>query len=65
MTGAGAARRYHKNLGRPVVAAGDAPEGMIIPSLAAGYLSPGTVPRLPPARLAWTRSLVAGTPGPR
>ena len=34
------ARRYHKSLGRPVVAAGDAPEGMIIPSLAAGYLSP-------------------------
>jgi hypothetical protein len=34
------ARRYHKSLGRPIVATGDAPEGMIIPSLAAAYLSP-------------------------
>jgi hypothetical protein len=34
------ARRYHKSLDRPIVATGDAPEGMIIPSLAAAYLSP-------------------------
>lgn len=34
------ARRYHKSLGRPIVATGDAPEGMIIPLLAAAYLSP-------------------------
>jgi hypothetical protein len=34
------ARRYHKSLGRPIVATGDALEGMTIPSLAASYLSP-------------------------
>jgi len=34
------ARRYQKSLGRPVVATGDAPEGMTIPSLEAAYLSP-------------------------
>jgi hypothetical protein len=34
------ARQYHKSLGRPIVATGDALEGMTIPSLAAAYLSP-------------------------
>jgi hypothetical protein len=34
------ARRYHKTLDRPIVTTGDAPDGMIIPSLAAAYLSP-------------------------
>jgi CheY-like chemotaxis protein len=34
------ARRYHKSLGRPIVATGDVPEGMTIPSLVAAYLSP-------------------------
>jgi hypothetical protein len=34
------ARRYHRSLGRPIVATGDVPEGMTIPSLADAYLSP-------------------------
>lgn len=34
------ARRYRKNLDRPIVTTGDAPAGMTIPSLAAAYLSP-------------------------
>lgn len=34
------ARRYEKDLDRPIVAAGDAPEGLTIPTLATGYIHP-------------------------
>ncbi|MFI0259166.1 NACHT domain-containing protein [Streptomyces sp. NPDC017056] len=34
------ARRYRRHLTRPIVATGDAPEGLTIPSLAAAYLTP-------------------------
>ena len=47
------ARRYRKSLDRPIVATGDASEGMVIPSLAAAYLSPQyrTAPSTRTARL--------------
>ncbi|GAA1679947.1 hypothetical protein GCM10009733_090900 [Nonomuraea maheshkhaliensis] len=34
------ARRYHRVLERPVVATGDVPEGLLIPSLAVAYVNP-------------------------
>lgn len=34
------ARRYHRVLERPVVASGDVPEGLAIPSLASAYVNP-------------------------